>query len=167
MRQEFGRKAGADAAGVPRTRIEAAITIAAPPAAIFDFSQDYSKRTDWDPFLREATLLDCGSPGLGRRSWCVAWFGVGMESEYVSFQPPHAVAVKMTKGPWMFTQFAASWNFHAISDGRTEVRFVYSFQVRPIFLLAAGLIRAVFAWEMRRRLQALKRACETRIGPRT
>ena len=141
-------------------KVEARITIAAPAAAIFRFSQDYSRRLDWDPFLREATLLDCDAPAVGKRSWCVAWFGIGMESEYVSFQSPHIVAVKMTKGPSLFSQFAASWNFHALDLGRTEVRFLYSVRLRPLAVLITPVVALIFRWEMRRRLKALKSACE-------
>ena len=36
----------------------AAIDIHAPPEVVFDLLHDYSRRLDWDPFLREARLLN-------------------------------------------------------------------------------------------------------------
>jgi hypothetical protein len=141
-------------------RIEAKESIAAPAEDIFAFSQDYSKRVAWDPFLREARLLGGASAGVGARSWCVSWFGFGMESEYVSYQPPKTVAVKMTKGPWMLTLFAASWNFRALSARETEVSFLYSFRLRALLRPLTPLVGAFYRYEMKRRLAALKKACE-------
>lgn len=140
--------------------VEAKEYIAAAAETIFAFSQDYRTRVAWDPFLREATLLGSDCAGVGARSWCVAWFGLGMESEYVSYQPPRTAAVKMTKGPWMFTQFAASWNFHALAARKTEVRFLYSFRLRPLLRPLTFLVGACMRYEMKRRLRALKKACE-------
>jgi hypothetical protein len=142
-------------------RIGVSEFIAAPAETIFELSQDYSRRLSWDPFLREARLLDnAGSAGVGIRSWCVSWFGIGMEAEYVSYNPPRVVAVKMTKGPWILGQFAASWNFHAIQSDQTEVTFLYSFQLKRAVRGLTPVLGAFFEYEMRRRLHSLKKACE-------
>lgn len=144
-------------------RIGVTESIAAPAESVFNLSQDYSTRLSWDPFLREATLLgDARCAGPGVRSWCVSWFGVGIETEYVSYNPPKVVAVKMTKGPWMLRQFAASWRFESVERDRTNVSFVYSFQVRPWLRLLTPAIAAFFKYEMRRRLVGLRKACELR-----
>ena len=135
------------------------IEVAAEPAVLFDLTQDYTHRLDWDPFLREARLIDgAESPGVGVRAWCVARNGLGMETRYVSFNPPGACAVEMTRGPWFFRSFAGSWRFEGIGPGRTRVTFTYSLDGRPVFL--SGLLRLVFARETRRRLEALKRFVE-------
>src|SRR5579871_1620069 len=112
-------------------RVAVSETIAAPAESIFQLSQDYAKRLSWDPFLSKAILLgDAKSVKVGARSWCVSWFGAGMETECVSYRPPRVAAVRMTKGPWMLRRFAASWTFHAQGTGRTAVGFLYSFQMR-------------------------------------
>jgi Polyketide cyclase / dehydrase and lipid transport len=92
--------------------ISCAVDIAAPAADLFTLSQDYERRLRWDPFLREARLLD-GAQGaaVGVRAWCVAHNGLGMETTYISFQPPTVVAVKMTRGPRIISAFAGSWRF--------------------------------------------------------
>ena len=68
------------------------IEVAAEPGMLFDLTQDYARRLDWDPFLKEARLLG-GSDRteVGVRAWCVAWNGLGMETRYVSFNPPGPV----------------------------------------------------------------------------
>jgi ribosome-associated toxin RatA of RatAB toxin-antitoxin module len=139
--------------------IRQSIEVVAEPAVLFDLTQDYTYRLDWDPFLKEAKLLDgAEKPGVGVRAWCVAHNGFGMETRYVSFNPPGACAVEMTRGPWFFRSFSGSWKFDPIGPGRTRVTFTYSLIGRPTLL--SGLLRFLFARETRRRLEALKRAAE-------
>jgi hypothetical protein len=58
------------------------------PAEVFALTQDYPRRLAWDPFLRRAELIGgATAPDVGARAWCVAWLGLGMETEYVSFRP--------------------------------------------------------------------------------
>ena len=141
--------------------IRQSIEVAAEPAVLFDLTQDYTRRLDWDPFLKEARLLGgAGEPGVGVRAWCVARSGLGMETEYVSFRPPGTCAVAMTRGPWFCRAFAGSWRFEGVGPGRTRVTFTYSIDGRPAFL--SGLLRQVFAHETRRRLEALRRHFDRR-----
>jgi ribosome-associated toxin RatA of RatAB toxin-antitoxin module len=135
------------------------IDIAAEHSVLFDMTQDYEHRLAWDPFLKEARLLaGAAEPSVGVKAWCVAKFGIGMETRYVSFNPPRACAVEMTRGPWFLRSFAGSWRFDAIGEGRARVSFSYSLVARPTFL--NGLLRFVFAREVSHRLEALKQAAE-------
>ena len=44
------------------------IVIDAPAPVLFDLSQDYKRRLEWDPFLRSARLVDgADKPGVGVR----------------------------------------------------------------------------------------------------
>ncbi len=139
------------------------IEVAAEPAALFELSQDYDRRLDWDPFLREARLLDGATrAGEGVRAWCASRLGTGMETRYVSFHPPGACAVEMTRGPWFLQNFAGSWRFEPIAPGRTRVVFSYNLVARPRWL--APLLQAVFARESRRRLRAFGDFAELRSG---
>jgi hypothetical protein len=140
---------------------EESVEIEASPAALFRLSQDYGRRLEWDPFLRSAALLgNAREAGLGVRAVCVARSGWAMETEYVSFHPPRAVAVTMTRGPWFLERFAGSWRFEEIGPGRTRVGFRYSLRARP--RQVSWLLARVFVWDTRRRLQALKAAVEKR-----
>lgn len=136
------------------------IVIAAPQAALFDLMQDYERRLTWDPFLSEARLVDAKVAGLGVRSWCVDHRGRGMETEYVSFDRPAKVAVKMTKGPWMFTRFAGSWGYEKLEERSTKVTFRYHVEA-PFGQVGDWVLEKVFAREMDARLGALKSAVES------
>src|SRR5580704_490872 len=101
---------------------EQSILISASPGELFALTQDYDRRLHWDPFLRSAELLDGARvAGVGVRAYCVAHSGLGMETEYVSFNPPRVTAVKMTRGPWLLRSFAGSWQFEPLAPRRTRV----------------------------------------------
>lgn len=142
---------------------ERSIEINAPRAALFDLTQDYSRRLDWDPFLKEARLIGgANTPGVGVRAWCVANSGMGMETEYVTFSPPERTAIKMTRGPAILKTFAGSWVFEVVSDSRTRVVFRYHLSASPRWLKSVlePILQFVFSRDMQKRLVALKRAVE-------
>ena len=142
---------------------EHSILIHAPAPELFALTQDYTRRLEWDCFLKAAYLLD-GAPraGIGVRANCVARSGLSMETEYISFNPPEVTAVKMTRGPWFIESFAGSWRFHEEIQGQTRVYFKYSVRARPRWLapLLSPVLAIVFARDTRKRLAALKSAIE-------
>src|SRR5262249_17444171 len=115
--------------------LEHTLVIAGTPEELFGLTQDYARRLEWDPFLKSATLCDGGTAaGAVGRAWCVARSGRGMETESVSFTPPRATAVKMTRGPWFLASFAGSWRFEPVAPGQTRVGFRYHSKARPRWL---------------------------------
>lgn len=143
---------------------ERSIDVVGPRQDIFWWMQDYDRRLEWDPFLSEARLVGGATrAGLGVRAWCVDQAGRGMETEYVSFRPPNRVAVKMTKGPWMFRAFAGAWIYREVDAERTNVTFRYHVEARPrVALVTDFVLEKVFAREMRLRLDALRDAATKR-----
>ncbi|PLS82542.1 MAG: SRPBCC family protein [Chloroflexi bacterium] len=144
--------------------LEQAIEINAEPHALFRLTQDYEHRLDWDPFLKEARLVgEAKEAGIGVRAYCVAHTGLGMEAEYVTFNPPYVTAVKMTKGPRILAKFAGSWRFQEIAPGRTRVIFRYNLAAAPRWLGFAldPLLRVIFTIDVKQRLKGLKRVVET------
>jgi Polyketide cyclase / dehydrase and lipid transport len=152
--------------------IEAEIEIRASPEAVFDLVHDYGRRLEWDPFLKEACLLDGASAaGLGVKSLCTARNGFGglaMETVYVSFDRPKVAAVKMTKGPALLETFAASIRQDDVGSGRTRVTYRFHFSTRPRWLraLVGPVASFLFHREVRQRLEALKIHLEGAEGPR-
>ncbi|HEX6042335.1 SRPBCC family protein [Longimicrobium sp.] len=138
---------------------EDAVVIRATPRALFDLTQDYARRLEWDPFLRSAELVGGATrAGMGVRAYCVAHNRLGMETEYVSFNPPSVAAVRMTRGPWFIGGFAGSWRFRPQADGRTRVIFRYSVRARPAWIqpLLNPILVRVFSSEVRQRLEGLR-----------
>jgi hypothetical protein len=140
---------------------EHSVLIDADRGELFTLTQDYGRRLAWGPFLREARLLggaEAAAPGV--RAWCVAWYGLGMETEYVTVS--RVAAVRMTRGPWLLESFAGSWRFAPAGPGRARVTFRYRLTARPRRLrwLLRPLLPAFFGHDTRRRLRALKHAAE-------
>ncbi|HEY8895734.1 MAG TPA: SRPBCC family protein [Niastella sp.] len=124
---------------------------------VFDYTQDYANRLNWDTFLKKAELIEGATKaGKGIKAYCVAKNGLGMITEYVSFNPPRATAIKMTKGPWLFKSFLGSWNFKEITNSQTEVIFLYSFTLRFPFNLMTPFIKTNLRSNVRQRLIDLK-----------
>jgi hypothetical protein len=139
------------------------IEIRGAPEAIFDLVHDYGRRLDWDPFLREATILGgADEAGGGVLTRCVAHNGLAMETVYVSFIRPRSAAVKMTRGPAIFAAFAASWNQEEVEPGLTRVVYQFHLAARPNWLrwLFDPILNWVLARETRKRLAALKKTIE-------
>lgn len=133
------------------------IEILGTPEFLFDYTQDYSNRLKWDTFLTEAYLLDnVTQADKGVKAWCVSKNGLGMETQYVSFNRPKVTAIKMTKGPYMFKEFAASWTFKEETMGVTKVTFLYSFTLRLPFNLVSFFIKNILQKNVRQRLVDLK-----------
>jgi ribosome-associated toxin RatA of RatAB toxin-antitoxin module len=136
------------------------------PETIFDYTQDYDKRLGWDTFLKKAELINgAAKADKGVRAYCVAKNGLGMETEYVSFNRPKVTAVKMTKGPFLFKTFLGSWNFNESKPGTTEVTFLYSFELRFPFSLMSYFIKRNLQSNVRKRLSDLKMCIEKRTNP--
>ena len=133
------------------------IIINCSPSTAFDYTQDYHNRLRWDTFLKRAELMDGASRAdKGVKAFCVTKYGLGMVTEYVSFNRPKATAIKMVQGPYMFSAFQGSWTFKGIGDEQTEVIFLYSFKLRFPFNLLTNVIKKNLQFNVRRRLADLK-----------
>lgn len=143
--------------------VERSVEVRAPRAALFDLAQDYRLRGEWDPFTRELRFLD-GAAGAapGVRVRVRASNGLAMEVEYVTVKRPERVAVRITRGPFLFENFAGSWVFHDAGGGATRVVFRYSFRTRWSWLrpVLDPVVAAVFGRDVAARVRGLKRAAE-------
>jgi ribosome-associated toxin RatA of RatAB toxin-antitoxin module len=127
------------------------------PERVFDFTQDYHKRLKWDTFLKKADLMEgAATAGKGVKAYCVAKNGLGMVTEYITYNRPKVTAIKMTKGPFLFKAFLGSWTFKEISADKTEVTFLYTFSLRFPFSLMTQFIRKNLQSNVRQRLIDLK-----------
>jgi len=147
-----------------RIKFSESITIYCSAQVVFNYTQDYQNRLKWDTFLKQADLMEGATEsGLGVKAYCVAKNGLGMTTEYVSFNPPKGTAIKMTSGPWMFKSFLGSWNFKQLNDLTTEVFFLYSFDLRFPFNLVTPLIKNNLQNNVKQRLRDLKKNIESSV----
>jgi ribosome-associated toxin RatA of RatAB toxin-antitoxin module len=143
--------------------IERSVEIGAPRGALFDLAQDYYVHTEWDPFLREMRFLDGATEAAaGVRVRVRARNGLSMEVEYVTVVRPERVAVRITRGPFFFENFAGTWLFRDAGGGVMRVVFRYSFRTRWRLLrpLLDPAISMVFGRDVAARVRALMHAAE-------
>lgn len=139
------------------TKFSVSIVINCSPDTAFDYTQDYNNRLRWDTFLKKAELMEGATlASRGVKAYCVARNGVGMVTEYVSFNRPKATAIRMTKGPYLFQSFLGSWTFKDLGNTQTEVIFLYSFKLRFPFSLFTPFIKRNLKTNVRQRLIDLK-----------
>lgn len=133
--------------------------IAATPDKVYTASQQYPG--EWDPFSR----IPRGSPPkqgarVGERVHIVAWHGLAMNVEYIQAQAPERAAMKMVAGPCFLETFAGTWRFLPHGQDATLAHFNYYLRAAQGYRWLAPLMRFYFAWETRRRLNALAHYCE-------
>jgi ribosome-associated toxin RatA of RatAB toxin-antitoxin module len=130
---------------------------------VFDLSQSYALRLDWDPFVRAQSILD-GATRADKdvRTETISRHRLRMVTRYLTFRRPTLVGMKMEEGPPIFRTFSGSWRFEALGPERTSVAFRYRFDCRPKLL--APLMERIGTWylgrDIERRLAAFKAACD-------
>lgn len=138
-------------------------TIPANSTSVFRLLHDYARRLDWDTLLQDARLCEgWTSAELHARSVCTGqWYlgRIALKTEYVSFTPPRVAAVKMLNRPPLFEAFAATIRHQDLADGSSTIEYKYHFTARPSWLrwFLHPVMAAVFRWETRKRLAALRR----------
>lgn len=135
---------------------------------LFDLTQDYSKRLEWDCYLSEAYLLnDAKQADVGVDAFCKNKSGSIMVSRYISFNRPTVAAVAMTKGPYLLSRFSGAWNVKKTGEDSSLLVFTYRFELKgglfgKLFLPVASYL---FARDMKKRLTAIKEFVEKTSNP--
>jgi hypothetical protein len=137
--------------------LEFSLPIAARARVVYDISQDYGVRYEWDPFPDSIqTLAD-------KTIYIRSRLGMEMWVEMVQEKSPSRVAMKMIKGPWFLAKFAGSWLFHSSSNGDSctaTFRYVLVTKPKVFRFLIEPVASLYFAWVIRKRLTGLKEYCE-------
>jgi hypothetical protein len=143
--------------------VESSVVVRVSPEIAFAVSQttgDIRKR--WDTFIREQYFLD-GATRAAKdvRTVTVSKRGAHLTSEYVSFNPPRNVGMRVLDGPWFFEKLAGGWRFETHPAGTTAI-WKYNFTCRPaIIRRPAELIGAwITQRDIDRRIQGFARGCE-------
>jgi ribosome-associated toxin RatA of RatAB toxin-antitoxin module len=138
------------------------VTIRTTAKELFELTQNYARRTEWNPLTTEAYLINADIPAEGELVRCTARNGMSMDTVYVSYQPYKVAAVKLVEGPYIFDKFAGGWRFDEVGPGQTNVRFSYNVSAKPKWLswILTPIVVAVFKRETRKRIRALQAHAE-------
>jgi ribosome-associated toxin RatA of RatAB toxin-antitoxin module len=144
-------------------RITSSILVPRPADVLFELSQNYARRCEWDTYLCEAYLLGGAThAAIGVEAHCKNKAGEIMISRYISCSPPRVAAVQMVSGPKALRRFSGTWRFHDTGDGMTEVKFIYSFTLQYWLLpwVMDPLVALFYRRDIDRRIRAFKRWAE-------
>jgi Polyketide cyclase / dehydrase and lipid transport len=144
--------------------VEATVVVPVTPEVAFAVSQTVGAiRYRWDPFVREQHFLGGAvKPGKGVRTFTRSRHGFTMISEYVSYNPPSHVGMKMIRGPWFFEMLAGGWRFRpADVPGHTVATWRYHLRCRPevVRAIAERIGVWVLGRDIRRRIAGFARGC--------
>ncbi len=137
--------------------------IPASSAAVFQLLHDYDRRLEWDTLLKDARLCDNFTHAqLNATSLCTGrWYlgGLALKTRYIAFTPGTIAAVKLLNRPLFFHSFAASIRHKNLPHNTSSIQYTYHFLARPSWLrwLLHPLMGAIFRWETKKRLRALRR----------
>ena len=144
--------------------IEHQLAIQAPIAWVYEVSQNYSVRYDWDPFPDHIEVVSGNQEQLeiGNRVSIRSKLGMRMLVEFVQVKVPQRAAITMLKGPWFLDSFAGSWIFQELEPNQTQARFRYTLKIKPhwLRLMIEPIATYYFSTVVQRRLAGLKRFCE-------
>ena len=131
-----------------------------PPEAVFDFTQDYATRSDWDPVIREARVLR-DEPRTVR----VSVNGVGSYSiVYAMFRRPERTSASFEEvRSWWLRGGGGSWQY-VPRDGGTDWTQTNTLELRHPRLLRplAPLVRRQLRDGMRAGMARAKAILEAR-----
>jgi len=142
------------------------IEIRCPIDKVYEVSQDYSVRYEWDPFPERIDMLDGASEvAVGERVKIIAKSGLKMVVEFIQVNPPHVAAIKMVEGPFFLDVFAGSWVFKTLDNGNTQAVFKYSIRAKSWMLpsITNKIILWYFKGQVKSRLESLASYCNKQI----
>ncbi len=140
------------------------IDVKAPQLEAFDYAQHYANRKTWDPFIARLEPRDVKErPSKGEHVRVTAWQGLNMTCEYLKYDRPKCVTIKMTDGPRFLKSFAGTWRFVYLDSEQTAVIFLYTFEMTPLWQWMHPVVEGYFRWDMKRRLKALKTVLEEEV----
>lgn len=144
-------------------RIEIQTLIKAPAEKIYQASQDYSVRYEWDPFPESISFL-YGASKIEKGVFVsvTAKNGLKMEVEFIQVAPPTTVTIQMVKGPVFLKAFSGSWVFKSVSELEASAKFIYSIKTKWwSFPILSELVASwYFSKVIKSRLYGLKAYCE-------
>lgn len=138
-------------------------TIPASSMQVFRLLHDYDRRLEWDTLLQDARLCEGWAEAqLHAVTVCKGrWYlgGMTLKTQYITFNAPEVAAVKLLNHPPFFDTFAATIRHRDVSDDASLIEYKYNFTARPsrIRWLLHPVMTAIFRWETRKRLRALRR----------
>ena len=127
--------------------VQESVVIAAPPERVWDYTQDWTRRPEWDSSVIAAEVI-----AQDPREVRVQWRGFANTIRYKLYDRPRRTSLAMTDGSsWLVLGGGGSWEY-APRDGGTEFRQTNTIAIR------GGLVGLLLGWLVRWQLAKGTRA---------
>jgi hypothetical protein len=120
---------------------------------LFDFTQNFSERKKWDKQTEEIEFFaDSTKLEKGAKVYTKSIEGIKMETEYLTFNPPTEISIKMLNKSSIFKSFIGTWYYCESEKGRTTLRITYQFNLRFPYNLVKNKVRKKIRINMTKKL---------------
>ena len=112
---------------------------------LFEYTQNFSERKKWDKQTKEIDFYD-GFSALekGAKVYTVSVEGIRMETEYLTFESPSEISIKMLNKSSVFKSFIGTWNYIQVEHEKTILKITYQFNLRfPYNLIRRKVLKKV------------------------
>ncbi len=131
--------------------------------ALFEFTQDFEKRIQWDSQTSSITFMNTEKQlKKGAQVTVISSNDVRMDTEYTVFTPPHQIAIKMLNKSSIFRSFNGSWTYTDVSANQTKLTIIYEFKLQPLYWLLQPIVLKKIRQNMRNKLEDLALAIVNR-----
>lgn len=112
---------------------------------LFNFTQNFDNRKIWDEQTIEISFIhDCIELKKGAKVKTKSKEGICMETEYLTFDKPNKISIKMLNKSSIFKDFIGSWDYTPIGHTKTDLKITYSFNLKfPYSLIQRKVLQKV------------------------
>nr|WP_297916125.1 hypothetical protein [uncultured Allomuricauda sp.] len=98
---------------------------------LFDFTQNFTERKKWDKQTLEIDFFE-GFTALkkGVKVYTKSIEGVRMETEYLTFNPPYEISIRMINKSPIFKDFVGTWEYSSNGNKETTLKITYRFNLK-------------------------------------
>jgi hypothetical protein len=141
--------------------VKESIHIRAAPEAVWDYTQDWTRRTEWDPAIQAAEILPAAERTVRART-----MGGTFLVRYKLLDRPHRTSLAMTDSTSsILSGGGGSWDYVPEDDGtRFPQQTTLVVGSGPVGFLLGWFIRRQLGHSTRRALANAKRILETNAG---
>jgi hypothetical protein len=130
---------------------------------VFDAFHHHEWRLRWDSLVRATHVLGgAAQPFVGavtENLGAGTLRGLAMRTQFISYDRPRVAAAQMIGRSFPFSRWAASMRHRPLAALRSELIYIYNFDVEPAALkgLLGPIVEGVFVLQTRRRFRRLSR----------
>ena len=108
---------------------------------LFDFTQNFEERIKWDSQTQAINFMNNESElKKGAKVAVISNKGLKMETEYLTFERPKELSIKMTNTSPIFKNFIGRWDYQESSQSHSSIKITYQFQLKFPYTIISFIV---------------------------